>query len=175
LVFTSLPDPKGRFSGPGFWIVTPFAITDGGTVLVNRGFSPQGRELPAARGEPLSGTAVSVVGLMRANEERGVFTPSDRPEDNIFYARNIADLAVAKVLPKPVAPFTIDLIASETPAGGLPQAGETRMTFTNNHLQYAVTWYGLAVVLLTVFTAYVGGVLRKAGQEARLTHPGQAP
>jgi surfeit locus 1 family protein len=49
------------------------------------------------------------------------------------------------------------------------------MTFTNNHLQYAITWYGLAVVLLAVFAAYAGGVLRKEGQEARLTHPGKAP
>lgn len=175
LVFTSLPDPKGASSGPGFWVVTPFALADGGTVLVNRGFVPQGRELPATRDVPAEGPVESVIGLMRPNEERGMFTPGDRPDENTFYARNIADLSAAKSLSEPVAPFTIDLLASETPAGGLPQAGETRMTFTNNHLQYAITWYGLAVVLLAVFAAYVRATLRKAGQEARLTHPGQAP
>lgn len=175
LVFTSLPDPKGRFGGPGFWIVTPFTLSAGGTVLVNRGFAPQGQELPEARGEALSEAVKSVVGLMRADEKRGLFTPRDRPEENIFYARNVPDLSAAKGLSDPVAPFTVDLVGSETPARGLPQAGETRMTFTNNHLQYAITWYGLAVALLAVFAAYAGGVLRKEGQEARLTHPGEAP
>ena len=161
LVFTSLPDPNGPFGGPGFWIVTPFALADGGTVLVNRGFAPQGRHLPAERGESLSEEPQSVVGLMRPGEERGMFTPGDRPDENVFYARNIADLSAAKGLSPPVAPFTIDLLASETPPGGLPQAGETRMTFTNNHLQYAITWYGLAAVLLAVFAAYVRATLRE--------------
>ena len=50
--------------------------------------------------------------------------------------------------------FSVDLDASETPPSGLPQAGETMMTFTNNHLQYAITWYGLAAALLAVFAAY---------------------
>lgn len=159
LVFTSLPDPKGKFSGPGFWIVTPFALSDGGTVLVNRGFAPQGRHLPADRGETLSPDTVSVVGLMRPDEERGMFTPEDRPDQNVFYARRIADLAAAKGLSPPVAPFTIDLVVAEAPPGGLPQAGETRMTFANNHLQYAFTWYGLAAVLLVVSALYIRGRL----------------
>jgi surfeit locus 1 family protein len=161
LVFTSLPDPKGKFGGPGFWVVTPFMPEGGGTVLVNRGFAPQGRHLPAERGESASDKPVSVVGLMRPDESRGLFTPADRPDENIFYARNVESIGVAKGLLVPVAPFTIDLVASETPPGGLPQAGETRMTFANNHLQYAMTWYGLAAVLLAVFAAYVRTVLRE--------------
>jgi surfeit locus 1 family protein len=51
--------------------------------------------------------------------------------------------------------FLIDLDASHTPPGGLPQAGETRTVFPNNHLQYAITWYGLAAALLAVFGAFV--------------------
>jgi surfeit locus 1 family protein len=160
LVFTSLPDPKGKFGGPGFWAVTPFALSEGGTVFVNRGFVPQGRERPEERGESPSDASTEIVGLMRPSEARGTFTPSDRPEQNTFYARNVADLAAAKAISQPVAPFTIDLVAAETPPGGLPQAGETRMSFTNNHLQYAITWYGLAAALLAVFAVYVRGRLR---------------
>ena len=160
LVFTSLPDPKGEFGGPGFWVVTPFALSEGGTVFVNRGFVPQGRQLPKDRGEALSDEPTDVIGLMRPSETRGTFTPADRPDENVFYARNVSDLAAAKGISEPVAPFTIDLIASETPPGGLPQAGETRMSFTNNHLQYAITWYGLAAVLLAVFAVYVRGQVR---------------
>lgn len=160
LVFTSLPDPKGRFGGPGFWVVTPFALSEGGTVFVNRGFAPQGRELPKERGESLSDGPTALVGLMRPSETRGAFTPADRPERNVFYARSVLDLAAAKEISQPVAPFTIDLVAAQTPPGGLPQAGETRMSFTNNHLQYALTWYGLAAALLAVFAVYVRGQLR---------------
>jgi surfeit locus 1 family protein len=160
-VFTSLPDPRGKFGGPGFWVVTPFELSGGGTVFVNRGFAPQGRELPEDRGERLTEAATKIVGLMRPSEQRGTFTPADRPDENIFYARNVSDLAAAKGISPAVAPFTIDLIASETPPGGLPQAGETRMSFTNNHLQYAITWYGLAAALLAVFAVYVRARLRE--------------
>ena len=161
LVFTSLPDPQGAFGGPGFWVVTPFALSEGGTVFVNRGFAPQGRQLPKDRAESRSDGPTEVVGLMRPSETRGAFTPADRADENVFYARNVSDLAAAKEISQPVAPFTVDLIASETPPGGLPQAGETRMAFTNNHLQYAITWYGLAAALLAVFAVYVRGLSRE--------------
>jgi surfeit locus 1 family protein len=174
LVFTSLPDPKGTFGGPGFWVVTPLALEGGGTVLVNRGFAPQGRHLPRDRGDALNPEPISVAGLMRPDEQRHIFLPDDRPLQNVFYARSIADIAAAKGISPPVAPFTIDLLASETPPGGLPQAGETRMAFANNHLQYAITWYGLAAALLAVFFSFAAHRLRGRADE-RLTQPGQAP
>ena len=153
-VFTSLPDPVGAYGGPGYWIVTPFVLDQGGTVLVNRGFAPHGRQRPADRGDPLRTGTVSVAGLLRPNEQPGPFTPTDRPAENLFFARNVEAIAAARALSAPVAPFTIDLVAAETPAGGLPEAGETRFRFSNNHLQYAITWYGLALALLAVFLAF---------------------
>jgi surfeit locus 1 family protein len=165
LVFTSLPQPKGALGGPGYWIVTPFRLTDGGTVLVNRGFAPQGRHVPVDRGESLSGEPATVIGLMRPDEDRSFFLPGDRADENVFYARNVAEIAASKNLPPPIAPFTIDLIAAETPPGGLPQAGETRMVFSNNHLQYAVTWYGLAVALMAVFASFAWQRLRDASDK----------
>jgi surfeit locus 1 family protein len=174
LVFTSLPDPKGRFGGPGFWVVTPFALERGGTVLVNRGFAPQGRHLPRDRGETLNPGQTIVTGLMRPDEDRHMLLPGDRPQQNIFYARSVADIAAAKGIARPVAPFTIDLLADATPQGGLPQAGETRMAFANNHLQYAITWYGLAAALLAVFASFVAH-RRRGRVDERLTQTGQAP
>lgn len=153
-VFTSLPVRPEGYAGPGYWVVVPFAVSGGGIVLVNRGFAPQGRHLVGARGESPPTGLITVTGLMRPDEARGFFLPDDEPQNNRFYARNIGDIAAAKQLSGPVAPFTIDLVAAETPASGLPQAGETRMVFTNNHLQYAITWYGLAAALLAVFAAF---------------------
>lgn len=160
LVFTSIGDAQGPFSGPGYWVVTPFNPESGGTVFVNRGFAPQGRHTPEARGEERSAEPVTVTGLLRPSEMANFFTPDDRPDANIFFARDVSRLAAAKGISGPVAPFTIDLVAGETPAGGLPQAGETRMTFTNSHLSYAVTWYGLAAALLAVFLSFARTKLR---------------
>jgi surfeit locus 1 family protein len=169
-VFTSIPDPRGSYGGPGYWIVTPFALADGGTVLVNRGFAPEEKSLPGARGETLVSDPVTVTGLMRPDETRSYFTPDDRPDQNMFFARNVAAISAARNLSPPVAPFTIDLVASETPAGGLPQAGETRISFPNNHLQYALTWYGLAAALLAVFGTFAWRRLNER-RDARLTPP----
>ena len=174
-VFTSLGEPKGRFGGPGYWIVTPLALENGGTVLVNRGFAPQDRHPPSERGEALSSGTVSVAGLLRPDEERSIFTPEDRSADNVFFARQIEPIAAAKGLEAPVAPFTIDLLAAETPPGGLPQAGETRVAFTNSHFQYALTWYSLALALAGVFASFAWSRWRGDPQAPRLTPPGGAP
>jgi surfeit locus 1 family protein len=164
-VFTSLPDPRGPYGGPGYWIVTPFELATGGAVLVNRGFAPAEKSLPSERGETLPEGEISVTGLMRPDEGRSTFTPTDEPGDDIFFARNVAAIAAAKDIPAPVAPFTIDLVAAETPPGGLPQAGETRMAFTNNHLQYAITWYGLGAAALAVFLALAWRTFRERDQK----------
>jgi surfeit locus 1 family protein len=175
LVFTSLGDAKGRYEGPGYWVVTPFALEGGGTVLVNRGFAPHGRHLPRDRGESLDDGPVTVTGLMRPNDPPNFLTPENQPQANQFFSRHVEAIAAAKQLPNPVAPFTIDLLAGATPPGGLPQAGETRMTFTNNHLAYAVTWYGLAAALLAIFASFVWSRRRERSQGRRLTSPGSAP
>lgn len=174
-VFTSLSEPKGRNEGPGSWVVTPFALAGGGTVLVNRGFAPQGRERDIAPGDtPGNSAPVTVTGLLRPDDRPNALTPGNRPDKNLFFLRNIEAIAAAKGLSGQVAPFTIDLVASETPPGGLPQAGETRMVFSNNHLQYALTWYGLAVALLGVFLSFAWSRRRGAPDPTRLTRHGPA-
>lgn len=159
-VFTSLSDPKsGPFGGPGFWIFTPFMVEPGEQpVYVNRGFVPQDRR--DAYAAPPEGRS-EIEGLVREPEKGSVFTPAPDHENRIFYARDPSKIADDTGLAGGAAPFFIDLGASSTPPSGLPQAGETLMTFTNNHLQYAITWYGLAGALLAVFAAYAIGRLRQ--------------
>ncbi len=171
-VFTNLPDPNGPLRGPGYWIVTPFVLHGGGTVLVNRGFAPQDRFRPAERGETLSDAPAAVVGLLRPDDARTIFTPDDKPESGLFFTRSIGPIAAAAGIEGPVAPFSIDLVASETPPGGLPQAGETLMRFPNNHLQYAVTWYGLAAALAAVVLVFLWGRMRADRRSAALDGDG---
>jgi surfeit locus 1 family protein len=151
LVFTSLEPPKGRFGGPGYWVLTPLRTRSSERLIyVNRGFVPQDRK--DAYDPPPSGR-VALKGLIRSPEPGSFFTPDADPQNRIFYARDVERIAAATGAGEAVG-FFIDLEASETPASGLPQGGETRLRFVNNHLQYAITWYGLAAVLLAVFGAY---------------------
>jgi surfeit locus 1 family protein len=150
-VYALLTEPKGPLSGPGYFIMTPLE-TGEGAVLVNRGFVPlDTKDFPRPEG------TVTVRGLLRAPEGRNLFTPSDDPGNRLFYARDPAPIAEA--LGIKLAPFTIDAV--ETPPGGLPQAGETRLNFPNRHLEYALTWYGLAAALLAVFGAFSWSRLRR--------------
>jgi surfeit locus 1 family protein len=180
LVFTSLGRPHGRFGGPGYWVMTPFvASPSGAVVLINRGFVPDSQKDASAA--PPAGPQ-TIRGLIRKSESGNWFTPEPKLEERIFFARDPGRIAEATGLAadsghpaaSPVADFFVDLDASFTPSSGLPQAGETRTSFTNNHLQYAITWYGLAAALLAVFAVFVRRRLKEP-QAERLTQEGRHP
>ncbi|HEY9012285.1 MAG TPA: SURF1 family protein [Devosia sp.] len=150
LVFTSLSDAKGSRSGPGYWVMTPLALDGGGTVFINRGFVPQA-DSAAYRGTTPPGPQ-QLTGVVRSPEAAGSFTPEPDVGNGIDWVRDPARLAaLAGDLPQPVLPITIDLPAG--PPGSLPQGGETVVEFPNNHLGYAITWYGFAILtpILLVF------------------------
>lgn len=157
LVFTTGSTMRAGESGPGYWVFTP-ARFDGGTVMVNRGFVPQGRQDPATRREGQVTGPVDIVGVLRWPERPGLFTPAADPAKNLWFARDPAEIAAAKGV-GPVAPFYIEQEAPPAP-GGLPQVGSLHPSFPNNHLGYAITWYGLALVLLVVFGIWAAGRYR---------------
>ena len=161
-VFTALGSPRGRYGGPGYWVMTPFQTTGGWIVFVNRGFVPQGLKAPDTR--PGSGARAGVVtleGTIRHAETEGTTLDAD-PQKNIWYRRDPTELAEGADIPSDeVAPYTIDLNASMMPESGLPQPGETTVTFNNPHLGYALTWYGLAAAGLGVFIVFAFGRFRR--------------
>lgn len=137
---------------PGYLVFTPLVLDTGAIVIINRGFVPEALKDKTVRADGLVAGVVSVTGLMRAPEKRGLFTPADNIEKNIYFTRDARILADAVKLPR-VAPFTLD--ADQTPVpGGLPLGGQTIVSVPNNHLQYALTWFALALALLGVFIAF---------------------
>lgn len=150
------PDGSG---GPGYWVVTPLDLSDGSFVLVNRGFVPLDRRAPATRAQGQVDGLVTVTGLLRLPEEAGLFTPANDAARDSWYVRDPDAIASAKELVR-VAPFLIDADATANP-GGLPRGGLTRVSFPNRHLEYALTWFGLAATLLGVFAAYAWGRVRR--------------
>ena len=135
--------------GAGSWVLTPFRLEEGGTVLVNRGFVPPERRSPAARAAGQVEGPVTLVGLLRAPEPGGRFLRANVPAQNRWYSRDVATIAQARGVPQ-VAPFFIDADARPNP-GGYPVGGLTVVQFRNTHLIYALTWFGLAALSLTGF------------------------
>ncbi|ASY72879.1 SURF1 family protein [Sinorhizobium fredii] len=130
--------------GAGYWVMTPLALSDGTTVLVNRGFVPADKRSPAARSRGQTTGDTTVTGLMRMDEPEGSLLRSNKPREDRWYSRDVGAIAAARGL-SDVAPYFIDADATSNP-GGLPVGGLTRVVFSNNHLVYAVTWYCLAAM-----------------------------
>ncbi|MCJ2013856.1 SURF1 family protein [Methylobacterium sp. J-076] len=131
--------------GAGFWVLTPLRREDGSLVLVNRGFVPGDRKNPATREAGQVPGPVEVTGLLRLTEPGGAFLRTNDPAGGRWYSRDVAAIAAARGL-SDVAPYFVDADAAPNP-GGLPTGGLTVVAFPNSHLVYALTWYGLALML----------------------------
>lgn len=156
--------------GAGFWLLTPLCSTDGSIVLVNRGFIPASGNTAAryparrAAGNPCAGAAGAphtLTGLLRISEPGGGFLRDNDPVRNRWFSRDVAAIAAARGLASAngapaapngapvVAPFFVDAARGQDPAGApdRPVGGLTVISFQNNHLVYAITWYALALMV----------------------------
>ncbi|MBR0648384.1 SURF1 family protein [Roseomonas terrae] len=129
--------------GRGYWVMVPLQTADG-VVMVNRGFIPPDRRDPAARSGPEQGASVRVTGLLRVSEPVGGFLRANDPAADRWYSRDIAAIAARHGL-RDVAPFFIDAEALPG-ATAYPVAGLTVIRFSDHHLVYALTWFGLALL-----------------------------
>lgn len=141
---------------PGFDIITPLRLTDGSIALVNRGFVPNELKDPARRTVGQVSGEVIVTGLVRHPDTQGMFIPANDAAKNVWYWRDIDAMAKAAAGQdaSPVHRLIIDAEAEPAPPGGWPKGGVTRLTLPNRHLEYALTWYGLAAALIGVFLAF---------------------
>lgn len=132
--------------GEGFWVLTPLQTREGFLVLVNRGFVPPERRAIATRSEGELQGETTVTGLLRIGEPGGGFLRANDPASDRWYSRDVAAIASARRLGS-TAPYFIDADAGPVP-GGWPVGGLTVLDLPNNHLQYALTWFALALMLL---------------------------
>jgi surfeit locus 1 family protein len=150
-----------RDLGAGYLVLTPLILASGDAVIVDRGFVPTDRAAKAARPQSQIAGEVTITGLMRPPQTRNVFTPADDPVHNLYFTRDPAAIAAHFRLAR-VAPFVIDQEKAAIP-GGWPEGGATIGVIPNNHLEYALTWFGAAVGLWIVFGVH----LAKVWQERR--------
>jgi surfeit locus 1 family protein len=137
----------------GQHVLTPLVRQDGLAVLVDRGWVPADKAHPATRraGELQGEVAVTGIARYRADARPGWFTPDNQPGQRIWYWYDLP--ALEATVGMKLAPVVVEADATPNP-GGLPIGGQTVIALPNNHLQYAITWYGLAVVLVAVYVAF---------------------
>ncbi len=132
----------------GYQILTPMAVDGVGDILINRGFVAASSFQDALSGvAPPSYEAVTVTGILRPDEEQSAFTNDNDPRTGAWYWIDLDALgreAGVELLP-------VMIVADADPAGGELIGDQARFDPPNQHLQYAITWYSLAVAALVIY------------------------
>jgi surfeit locus 1 family protein len=146
-LFSQLED--GRI---GFQVLEPMRLADGRILIVDRGFVPQAAKDMPSESAPAPIGETQIAGLARGEQKPGLFTPAPDSKTKVFYVRDIPAITSAMGIGGAL-PF---ILAEDRggPEGTYPEGGHTRLTFRNDHLQYALTWFALALVLVVMYVAY---------------------
>ena len=166
-IFLGAIGPKGA---AGFDLLTPLREKGERVVFVNRGFVPTELKDPARRAAGQPSGPVRVAGLLRVPPDKkpGWFVPDNRADINYWFWVDLPAISAAAGLTN-VAPFTIDADAAPNP-GGWPKGGATPLVLPNDHLQYAITWFSLAIVALVIYLlSQRGGARDDAGNDSRIS------
>jgi surfeit locus 1 family protein len=136
----------------GYYVYTPLELADGRFLFVNRGFVPFEAKEPEMRKQGQLTGEQSVTGLARARlaEKPSSIVPDNDLSKNIFYWKDLDAMASSTgIAADRLVPFFVDAGDAPNPKG-LPIGAVTQFDLPNSHLQYAVTWYGLAAALVGI-------------------------
>jgi cytochrome oxidase assembly protein ShyY1 len=163
MVYSAGSAVRSDISGPGTWAFLPARLASGETVVINTGFvqntmQDRGQQDRAVT-RLITGAPVRLIGYLRFPEAPGLLTPAQNPAARLWFVRD--HLAMAKALGwGGVAPFYVDLEAP-VPEGGIPKPGPLDVHLKDDHLQYAITWFGLAAVVVIAFVFWARGHRRE--------------
>ena len=146
LVFSGGSSIRDDAKGAGYFVFSPARLPGGQQIAVNRGFVLD-RTYPAPSGPQ------DIVGSIRWTEAPSWFVSDHDAAGDIWTVRDPAAMAALKSW-GPVAPFYIEQ-ELPVPPGGLPHPAPLKVRLRNDHLQYAITWYGLAAVLVVMFAIWL--------------------
>lgn len=140
---------------PGLHVVTPMILEDGRALLVDRGWIPETRKDPATRAEGQVAGVVQLEGLARMGGWKGFgfLKPENLPRENLWFWVDPPAMAAAAGLSGAVKEIYLEAGPAENP-GGLPKGGQTRIQLPNDHLEYAITWFSLALALVVIYVVY---------------------
>ena len=139
---------RSRRGNVGSHIITPFLRNSGETLLINRGWVPRERLDPAARAEGQVSGTVTVEGIATRGSAKAPFSPANDAVKNVWLWVDLP--AIEKQLGQPLQRVVVDALDDPVP-GGFPMGGQTRLNIANDHLQYAITWYAIAISLIFIW------------------------
>ena len=145
--------------GQGWTILAPAASSDGWAVIVDRGKLPGQRLENFDRPEGPQ----EIEGVIRTHPYgQGSFDPANDPKGNMWYWWDVPAMIAASGLPADLRPFpyVVQLLPS-TSTSEFPRPAEPKADLANNHLGYAITWFGLAATLLGVAGFYIFDLRRR--------------
>lgn len=135
---------------PGYYLYKPVVRNFGRAVFVNFGWQP----MEMKENLPLPAGTVSVSGVLMPSAVAGSFTPPNDPEKGSWFNANVDEMAAHFGLgSKDYYPFRIFADHNDA-SGALPLGGQVRVAIPNDHFEYMLTWYGIALALLGVFIAF---------------------
>lgn len=135
----------------GYHLYLPVLKQHGRAIAVNFGWVPyHTAELP-----PLPvGQTIEVTGVLRTSATPGTMTPPNTPEEGQWFTADVHEMAAFWGLgTKEYYHFRVMADHRGAPTD-LPQGGQVRVNIPNDHMQYAITWYGLALTLVGVYLAF---------------------
>jgi surfeit locus 1 family protein len=162
MVYSSGSAVREDISGPGTWAFLPARLPSGTTVVINTGFVQNTMQDRAQQDRAVTRLVTSepvmLTGYIRFPETAGALTPHEDVSKRLWFVRDTG--AMAKALGwSEVAPFYIDLEAP-MPQSGVPKPGPLEVHLKDDHLQYAITWFGLAAVVAIAFGVWSRGQWR---------------
>lgn len=135
-------------SDAGVRLVSACAVDGGPILLVDRGFVSA--EISARPPVNAADTMpVVITGVLRRSPAPSALTPP--PAEGRFYGRDAEAMARALKVEGPVSPFTVFATTSTNPDWAALKPSAPPAAFTNNHLGYALTWFGLAAALIAFY------------------------
>ncbi len=159
MVYSSGSAIRDDVSGPGTWAFLPARLPRGETIVINTGFvqnTMQDRgQQDRAVARLVTGAPVALTGYIRFPESAGALTPRENIAKRLWFTRDHLAIAAALGWGR-VAPFYIDL-ESPVPESGIPKPGPLEVHLKDDHLQYAITWFGLAGAVLIAFGVWLKG------------------
>ncbi len=139
----------------GAWVVTPFRLDDGREVIVNRGWVPDSYQRPQTRREGLFEGRVFVEGILRQPGWGGweSMRPDNNPAQNVWFYFDLPAMADAAGLTNAETVLYVEALGDES-TGLMPIGLDRNVQLPNDHLQYAITWFLLALTLVGVYVVF---------------------
>ena len=160
--------------GPGYRVIVPMEIAADGqatgrAIMVDLGFVPERLKDPATRGDSQRaqdrGLTDEVIGLLHWPDEVDSFTPEPDLKRNIWFARDVAAMA------EHLGTEPVLLIAERHPDGEMPLPLPPVADLPNRHLEYVLTWFGLALVWAVMTVLWARSEWRRREAEDRQSDP----